>query len=399
MTSPKFSPIKEQFIQILSTQQTECIPTNGKEREIVSQILETILTQMKLFLSNYEKDRLIEQLLREVIWPYRALEPLIKNPQIEEIMVNGYQGIYVKYRTEESFTKTTLEIKDVDEMQKVIEKLLEGTGRRVDKSQPMIDLRLSNGSRANIIIEPISINGPAITIRKFTDQPISLDDLIEKKMLSTDAGIFLSKAVSQKANILLSGGTATGKTTFLSALTEYFHKDERVIIVEDTCELQLNSALKNVIRLETRPANTQQTGEITIQDLLKNALRMRPERILVGEVRGKEAFDMLQAMNTGHPGSFTSIHANSPSDALDRLEALVLLAGFQELPLSVIRKWIENALDIVIQLKKYPEGRRVSDISWVHNNSIIPLFSYKNGLMQQQKMSPQRCLDQLKTKQ
>ena len=248
-------------------------------------------------------------------------------------------------------------------MMKVIERMVRSSGRRVDQSSPMVDARLPDGSRLNVVLPPLAVDGPSITIRKFTCGRLTTNDLVDRGSLSADAATFLETAVLGKSNILVSGGTGTGKTTILNILSSYIGRHERVVTVEDAVELNLD--LPNLIRLEARPANSEGAGEISIRDLVRNSLRMRPDRIVVGEVRGQEALDMLQAMNTGHEGSLSTLHANTPRDALRRLETMVLLAGV-ELPLRAIREQIASAIDLIVQLSRDAEGRRfVSSITEV----------------------------------
>jgi len=402
MLSEHFETIKKEFVSALSDITDFHDFPKQKQESVAEEILEAVFEHTRTYLTQYEKESLFQKLLTEVVWGFRGLQTLIDDPLIEEIMVNGYEAVYIKHRDRDAFEKTDILIESSSEMQKIIEKLLEDSGRRVDRSQPLVDVRLKNGSRVNIIVEPLAVQGPAITIRKFPQDFLTLDTLIEYQALTAEMKTLLEKAVQHKANILISGGTATGKTTVLSALSHSIpggEHGERLIIIEETAEIKLSPSLLNVVRLETRPPNVEEKGAFTIQDLLKNALRMRPDRIVVGEVRSGEAFDMLQAMNTGHPGSLTTIHANSTSDALNRLEALVLLAGFQELPLSVIRKWIHSAVHVVIQLKRYPEGRRISEIAWVHNDMCTPLFMYKDKKWHAQKISIKKFLNFIETQQ
>lgn len=292
---------------------------------------------------------------------FGPLQDLLDDPKVSEIMVNGLESVFVESkgvlrRTNRSFDSN-------EQLLRVIDRMVRTSGRRVDQSSPMVDARLPDGSRLNVVLPPLAVDGPSITIRKFTAGKLTTDDLVEHGSLSVEAAEFLQSAVASKANVLVSGGTGTGKTTILNILSSYIGRHERVVTVEDAVELSLD--LPNLIRLETRPANSEGAGEISIRDLVRNSLRMRPDRIVVGEVRGAEALDMLQAMNTGHEGSLSTLHANAPRDALRRLETMVLLGGV-ELPLRAIREQIASAIDVIVQLTRDAAGRRfVSSITEV----------------------------------
>ncbi len=292
---------------------------------------------------------------------FGPLQDLLDDPKISEIMVNGLDGVYIE--TNGMLRRTNRSFDSTEQLLRVIERMVRTSGRRVDQSSPMVDARLPDGSRLNVILPPLAVDGPSITIRKFTAGHLRLDDLVEQGSLSAEAADFLRSAVASKADVLVSGGTGTGKTTILNILSSFIGRHERVVTVEDAVELSLD--LPNLIRLETRPANAEGAGGVTIRDLVRNSLRMRPDRIVVGEVRGAEALDMLQAMNTGHEGSLSTVHANSPRDALRRLETMVLLGGV-DLPLRAIREQIASAIDVVVQLTRDPAGHRfVSSITEV----------------------------------
>ena len=292
---------------------------------------------------------------------FGPLQDLLDDPKISEIMVNGLDGVFVESKGVVRRTNRSFDTEE--QLLRIIDRMVRTSGRRVDQSSPMVDARLPDGSRLNVVLPPLAVDGPSITIRKFTAGHLRLDDLVEQGSLSAEAADFLRSAVASKADVLVSGGTGTGKTTILNILSSFIGRHERVITVEDAVELSLH--LPNLIRLETRPANAEGAGGITIRDLVRNSLRMRPDRIVVGEVRGAEALDMLQAMNTGHEGSLSTLHANSPRDALRRLETMVLLGGV-ELPLRAIREQIASAIDVIVQLTRDAAGRRfVSSITEV----------------------------------
>jgi pilus assembly protein CpaF len=296
--------------------------------------------------------------VREVmsdIFGYGPLDQLLQDDTITEVMCNAYDAVWVERNG--VIEPTDAVFADDRQYRHVIDRIVAHVGRHIDESSPMVDARLPDGSRINAVIPPLAIHGPALTIRKFAGSSFVSADLISRSNWTTDAVEFVQFAVRGKCNVLFSGGTGSGKTTMLSVFSRSIPRSERVVTIEDAAELQLD--LPNVVALEARPPNTERTGEVTIRDLVRNALRMRPDRIVVGECRGGEAIDMLQAMNTGHKGSLTTIHANNARDALARLETLVLMAGF-DLPLRAIRDQIASAIDVIVQLDRLPDGRRVT---------------------------------------
>ena len=292
---------------------------------------------------------------------YGPLEELLADPTLTEIMCNAYDDVYVERNGKLERVSTVFS--DEAHLRQIIEKIVATIGRRIDESSPMVDARLPDGSRVNAIIPPVAVHSPVLTIRRFPADPYGMKDLINFGSITLDAAMFLEACVRGKLNILVSGGTGTGKTTMLNVLTEFVPEDERIVTIEDAAEIRLKQP--HVITLESRPANIEGAGQITIRDLVRNALRMRPDRIVVGEVRGGEALDMLQAMNTGHEGSLTTIHCNSPRDGLARMETMVLMAGY-DLPLRAIRSQIASAVDIIIHIDRFGDGsRRVTHISEV----------------------------------
>ena len=308
--------------------------------------------QQEAGLSRQDRDRLSSEIADD-IFGYGPLEQLLPDPTISEIMVNGPHEIWIERRG--LISLTPFHFSDESHLRRIITKMVGQIGRRIDESSPMVDARLPDGSRVNAIIAPLSLSGPLLTIRKFAQNRFALEELIELGTLSRPAADFLGMCVKADLNMLISGGTGSGKTTFLNALSEAVPDSDRIVTIEDAAELQLSQ--QHVLRLESRPKNIEGEGEITIRDLVRNALRMRPDRIIVGEVRGAEALDMLQAMNTGHEGSLSTIHANSPRDALSRLETMVLMAGY-ELPVKAIRQHVSAALDVIIQLDRFDDGTR-----------------------------------------
>ncbi|HYX88733.1 MAG TPA: CpaF family protein [Gaiellaceae bacterium] len=308
-----------------------------------------------------EERRQITREITDDILGYGPLEPLLRDDSITEVMVNNYNRVYIERRGKIEAADATFA--DNAHLLRIIDKIVSQVGRRVDEASPMVDARLPDGSRVNAIIPPLSLRGPTLTIRKFSRDPYTMDDLIDFGTLTPEAAQFLSACVRGKLNMLISGGTGTGKTTTLNALSAFVPNDERIVTIEDAAELQLQQ--EHVITLEARPPNIEGQGEIRIRELVRNALRMRPDRIIVGEVRGPETLDMLQAMNTGHEGSLTTIHANSPRDALSRLETLVMTAGV-ELPHRAIREQISSAFDVLVQIARLVDGsRRVTHITEV----------------------------------
>src|SRR3954452_10695110 len=311
-------------------------------------------------LTREERRELVRQLTDDILG-YGPLEPYLKDDTVTEVMVNGAENVFVERAGK--IERTASRFVDDAHLMRIIEKIVSQVGRRVDEASPMVDARLPDGSRVNAIIPPLALTGPTLTIRKFARDPYTINDLITFGTLSARSAQFLGACVRGKLNVLISGGTGTGKTTTLNAVSAFIPGDERIVTIEDAAELQLQQ--EHVITLESRPPNIEGTGEVRIRELVRNALRMRPDRIIVGEVRGPETLDMLQAMNTGHEGSLTTIHANSPRDALSRLETLVLTAGV-ELPHRAIREQIASAFDLLVQIQRLVDGsRRITHISEV----------------------------------
>jgi pilus assembly protein CpaF len=318
------------------------------------------LTLDRTPLTREERRELVRQLTDDILG-YGPLEPLLRDDSVTEIMVNAFDRVYIERSGR--LERTDIRFVDDAHVMRIIDKIVSQIGRRVDEASPMVDARLPDGSRVNAIIPPLALNGPTVTIRKFSRDPYTINDLITFGTLTARSAQFLAACVKGKLNILVSGGTGTGKTTTLNAMSAFIPSDERIVTIEDAAELQLQQ--DHVITLESRPANIEGKGEIKIRELVRNALRMRPDRIIVGEVRGAETLDMLQAMNTGHEGSLTTIHANSPRDALARLETLVMSAGV-ELPHRAIREQIASAFDLLVQIQRLVDGsRRITHISEV----------------------------------
>lgn len=327
-------------------------------RRRVQEQLQSALAQERAPLSAADKAQLIQDVSDDILG-YGPIDRLLKDEDISEVMVNGPDSVYVERSGK--VEKTTASFVDETHLRRIIDKIVGQVGRRIDEAQPLCDARLPDGSRVNAVIHPLAVGGPFLTIRKFSKDPYQIDDLIRFGTLNAASARFLQAMVVGKLNILVSGGTGTGKTTTLNVLSSFIPADERIVTVEDAKELQLHQ--DHVLSLEARPPNIEGKGQITIRDLVKNTLRMRPDRIVVGECRAGEALDMLQAMNTGHDGSLTTIHANTPRDTLSRLETLVLMAGF-DLPVRAIREQIASAIDCIVQLTRLRDGtRRITHIT------------------------------------
>jgi pilus assembly protein CpaF len=324
----------------------------------VSRLAESVLAQESMPLSAAERDRLVNDVQHE-LFGLGPLEPLLADPAISDILVNSHRTIYIEKRGK--LEQTDVAFKDDEHLMRVIERIVSSVGRRIDESSPMVDARLKDGSRVNAIIPPLSIDGPVLSIRRFGAEPLRMNALIENKALTKEISEMLEMCVKARLNVLISGGTGAGKTTLLNALSADIPVDERIVTIEDSAELQLQQP--HVVRLETRPPNVEGRGEVTQRDLVRNALRMRPDRIVIGEVRGGEAIDMLQAMNTGHDGSLTTVHANTPRDALSRLETMIQMTGMR-LSERAMRQQIASAIDVVLQVARLSDGsRRVTSIS------------------------------------
>jgi pilus assembly protein CpaF len=369
--APKAPAAVDPYSELKTRIHHACIQTLGAElfkqnqtaEDLSERVTRAVTEQLVLDRTPLTRDER-RQIIREItddILGYGPLEPFLRDESVTEVMVNNFDKIYVERLGK--LERTSAAFADNAHLLRIIDKIVSQVGRRVDEASPMVDARLPDGSRVNAIIPPLALKGPTLTIRKFSRDPYTMNDLISFGTVSPKAAQFLAACVKGKLNILISGGTGTGKTTTLNAMSAFVPGDERIVTIEDAAELQLQQ--EHVITLESRPPNIEGQGEIRIRELVRNALRMRPDRIIVGEVRGAETLDMLQAMNTGHEGSLTTIHANSPRDALSRLETLVLTAGV-ELPLRAIREQVSSAFDLLVQITRLVDGsRRISHITEV----------------------------------
>jgi pilus assembly protein CpaF len=334
------------------------VSQTAEVRQTIEELFENILGEEKIVLSRPERRRLFEQIVAEILG-LGPLEPLLADESITEIMVNGAKQIYIEragkiHREPASFESD-------DHLMRIIDRIVAPLGRRIDESSPYVDARLPDGSRVNAVIPPISLVGPTLTIRKFSKNPITVEQLVEYGTITPESMEFMKSCVISAINMIISGGTGSGKTTMLNVLSQYIPTDERIVTIENAAELQMRQ--EHVVTLESRPPNIEGRGEVTIQNLVVNSLRMRPDRIIVGEIRSEEALDMLQAMNTGHEGSMTTAHSNSPRDTLARIETMTLMAGM-DLPIRAIREQISSALELVIHIERLRDGtRKVTHVS------------------------------------
>lgn len=368
--------IHRKMIERLDFSSFDLIEKDVLSREI-GRIVENLVEEEKTPLSTKEKESLIVDILHET-FGLGPIEPLLYDPDISDILVNRYNQIYIEKFGK--LTKVDLSFRDDNHLLQIIDRIVSKIGRRVDESSPYVDARLPDGSRVNAIIPPLALDGPVLSIRRFGVDPLKMSDILAFGTATQNMAKILEGCVKTRLNILISGGTGTGKTTLLNILSEFIPNNERIITIEDSAELQMKQ--EHVVRLETRPPNIEGKGEVTQRDLVRNTLRMRPDRIIVGEVRGGEALDMLQAMNTGHDGSLSTVHSNTARDALARLETMVLMAGM-DLPERAIREQVAAALNVVVHLSRMPDGTRkivqISEITGMEGPTIVmqDIFRYE----------------------
>src|SRR6188472_3041165 len=349
-------------------------------RRRVHEQLHAALAQERAPLSAADKAQLIQDVSDDILG-YGPIDKLLKDEEITEVMVNGPDSVYVERAGR--IEKTASSFVDDTHLRRIIDKIVSQVGRRIDEAQPMVDARLPDGSRVNAIIHPLAIGGPFLTIRKFSKDPYQIDDLIRFGTLNAHSARFMQACVVGRLNVIVSGGTGTGKTTTLNVLSSFIPSDERIVTIEDAKELQLNQ--DHVLAMEARPPNIEGKGQIAIRDLVRNSLRMRPDRVVVGECRGGEALDMLQAMNTGHDGSITTIHSNGPRDTLSRIETMTLMAGM-DLPIRAIREQMASALDLIVHISRLRDGTRrvthISEVMGMEGETIVlqDLYLYDYGM-------------------
>jgi len=373
-----YAAIRERIQSRLLAELSPTIDTQNfaEVRPALEDIFNETLAEEHLPLSRTERSQLLQEMVADILG-YGRIESLLRDESVTEILVNGPGQVYVERHG--ILTETDVHFWDASEVMRVIDRIVAPLGRRVDESSPMVDARLPDGSRVNIIIPPLALDGPCISIRKFAKAAYTAEDMVRLGTVTQDVSDFLRACVLARLNIIVSGGTGTGKTTFLNVLSSFLPSNERIVTIEDAAELQLNQ--RHVVRLETRPPNVEGRGQITIRQLVINSLRMRPDRIIVGEVRGGEALDMLQAMNTGHDGSLTTAHSNSPRDTLHRIETMTLMAGL-DLPHRAVREQIASAFDLVVHLDRLRDGRRmvvqVSEVMGMEGEIIVmqDIFRY-----------------------
>jgi pilus assembly protein CpaF len=354
----------------------EEMPMGPSEREQASrQLLLEAYQNTKLQLPDSVREQIFLEILDDLLG-YGPIQPLLNDPEISEIMVNGPKNVFVEKKGK--LIKTNIQFENDDQLLRIIDKIITPLGRRIDQDIPTVDARLPDGSRVNAIIMPVAIDGPSLTIRKFQKDKLTIEKLIEYGSINANMAEFVRACVISRLNIIISGGTGSGKTTLLNVLSSYIPDDERIVTIEDAAELKLQQT--HIVRLETKSPNVDGKYSVTIRDLVRNSLRMRPDRIIIGEVRGGEALDMLQAMNTGHDGSLTTLHANSPRDAISRLETMVLMAGM-DLPLKVIREQVASAIDLVIQQSRLRDGTRrvtsISEVSGMEGDTVVMTEIFK----------------------
>jgi pilus assembly protein CpaF len=369
LTAPDYSKLREYLITSVQRDLEALKPPPEQRQQAILNSLKDALLRAKLSLPDSTRERLMRSILDDITG-YGPIQPLLDDPDVTEVMVNGPRKVYVEKKGQ--LIKTNIVFDNNAHLLQVIERIVLPLGRHVDADTPMVDARLPDGSRVNAIIQPCAIDGPSLTIRKFRKEKLSVQQLIEFGSLTAGMAEFLRACVIGRLNILISGGTGSGKTTLLNILSSFIPENERIVTIEDAAELQLQQ--EHVVRLETKVPNVDGKNAVTIRDLVRNSLRMRPDRIVIGECRGAEALDMLQAMNTGHDGSLTTIHANSPRDAISRLETLVMMAGL-ELPIKIVRQQISSAIDVIVQQSRLKDGMRkvtaVTEVAGMEGDIVV----------------------------
>jgi len=373
--TPDLEKVRIYLVNSLTRELEANPPPLSKRREFITQKLDQVYEQTQLRLADTLRRQIFRDVLDDLLG-YGPIQPLLEDKEVTEVMVNGPHKVYTERKGKLNLTNVKFE--DDDHVLRIIERIILPLGRRIDADTPTVDARLPDGSRVNAVIPPVAIDGPSITIRKFFEERLTIQQLINLGSITAKMAEFLRACVISRLNIVISGGTGSGKTTTLNILSGFIPEDERIVTIEDAAELQLHQ--DHVVRLETKAANIEGTGAVTIRDLVRNSLRMRPDRIVVGECRGGEAIDMLQAMNTGHDGSLTTVHANSPRDALSRLETLSLMSGL-DLPAKVIREQIASAVDLIVQQTRLKDGSRkithITEVAGMEGDTIVMTDIFK----------------------
>lgn len=375
LSSTDQAKLKSYLVSAVSREMESRPPSPRQRREIIQQYLQSAYETTRLNLPDQFRNQIFKEIMDEMIG-FGPLQPLLDDPSISEVMVNGPNMVYIERNGK--LELTSLKFDSDDSILRIIDKIILPLGRNIDTDNPTVDARLPDGSRVNAIIPPVAIDGPSITIRKFMKDKLSMDQLISLGSITQAMASLLRACVISRLNIIVSGGTGSGKTTFLNILSSYIPENERIVTIEDAAELKLQQP--HVVRLETKPPNVEGKHQVAIRDLVKNSLRMRPDRIVIGECRGGEALDMLQAMNTGHDGSLTTLHANTPRDALSRLETMCLMSGI-ELPVKVLREQIAAAIDLIVQQARLKDGTRkitaISEVSGMEGDTITMTDIFK----------------------
>lgn len=369
MQSPEIEKIRTYLTGTLQQDLETSPPAANQRRQFIIDRLKMIYTKTDLKLPETLRKQIFRDVLDELLG-YGPIQPLLEDSEITEIMVNGHSQVFIEKQGK--LIKTNITFENDDHILRIIDRIILPLGRRIDSDSPTVDARLPDGSRVNAVIPPVAIDGPSVTIRKFSTDRLGINELIELKSITESMVEFLRACVISRLNIIISGGTGSGKTTLLNTLSALIPDGERIVTIEDAAELQLKQ--EHVVRMETKPASVDGSGLVTTRDLVRNALRMRPDRIIVGEVRGGEALDMLQAMNTGHDGSLTTLHSNSPRDALSRLETMTLMSGI-EIPIRVIREQIASAIDLIVQVSRLRDGTRkvtgITEVAGMEGDTIV----------------------------
>jgi pilus assembly protein CpaF len=369
LRSTEMKKLKTYIISNISREVDVSSTSSSQRQASVNTLLQKIYLDTKIQLPIQIRDSLFKEILDEILG-FGPIQSLLDTPEVTEVMVNGCDKVYVERKGK--LTKTDITFENDEAVLRLIDRIILPLGRRIDSDSPTVDARLPDGSRVNAIIPPVSIDGPTITIRKFQKGKLTVEQLVEYGSITYNMAEFLRACVVSRFNIIISGGTGSGKTTLLNVLSGFIPTDERIVTIEDAAELRLQQ--DHVVRLETKPANLDGSGSVMIRDLVRNSLRMRPDRIVVGEVRGGEALDMLQAMNTGHDGSLTTLHANAPRDATSRLETMCMMAGM-DMPLKVIREQIASAIDVIVQISRLRDGSRkvvgITEVSGMEGETIV----------------------------